>query len=397
MRYLRFVYVKPRDAIEEYNTLTQMPDSLPDGGPVAYVAHFLRIVGLAPVLFISLDETINQTHSLSKGNIEMLSFSLRPRSFIRTFLSRIGVSYKTFALILKFRPTHILCWQNGFPLWLCYLASRIAKSVFVPSRHNRFPVQGEPWLRQLNGTVNKWIIRRSSAVICHGPYLKHELLEIGLDPLRVFEFNWSYQYLLNKTIDSSIDDLTEAGSKKLIVFIGRMAASKGIFDLLEACVDRLQIDSSIKLVYAGDGPDLSVLKLKITDTNLLSKVLLLGRLRHDRVQGLLKQSIVLVTPTQSKFPEGRCMATIEGLVLGVPVIAPDFGPFRYLVQHNKNGLLFKPDSVPDLRDCINMILDNEALHLELKRNIKEFSEKLINPPVTFHHAIVSAFNLSSTC
>ena len=59
---------------------------------------------------------------------------------------------------------------------------------------------------------------------------------------------------------------------------------------------------------------------------------------------------MVVTPTQSQFPEGRCMATMEGLVMGVPVIAPNFGPFPFLVKHGENGLLFEPDSSHDIQD-----------------------------------------------
>ena len=71
---------------------------------------------------------------------------------------------------------------------------------------------------------------------------------------------------------------------------------------------------------------------------------------HENLADLICESTVVVTPTQSQFPEGRCMATMEGLVMGIPVIAPDFGPFPYLVKHNVNGLLYKPDSVNDLQN-----------------------------------------------
>ena len=54
------------------------------------------------------------------------------------------------------------------------------------------------------------------------------------------------------------------------------------------------------------------------------------------------------------------MSVMEGLVMGLPVIAPNFGPFPYLVKDRVNGLLYVPDSVEQLGRTIDLLLDDDC-------------------------------------
>ena len=87
------------------------------------------------------------------------------------------------------------------------------------------------------------------------------------------------------------------------------------------------------------------------------------------------------------------MTTMEGLVMGKPVVAPDFGPFPFLVQHGTNGLLFESDSVEDLRRKIFQLLDDEALYRRLEAGAAESSRLLQLARVNFGGAVRSAFEL----
>jgi glycosyltransferase involved in cell wall biosynthesis len=397
----RYVYVKPKDAIKEFESLNLMASSLPDAGPEAYIAHFLQVTNNSSALIISLDESIDYNNRLSFKNLKMETYSWRPKSLLwrskpvlLTVLHRSIISIRVFFLLLRFRPTHILCWNSDLPLWISYLAARLEQASFVVSRHNRFPDYRAPWHRKLTGTIDKYIMRHSSAVLCHGPYLRNELLKVGIASSRIFEFNWSYRYLrASVTQSDQLIDLTDKGRIKLVTFVGRIVSYKGVFDLLDACANKLNSDPTTRLVYAGDGDDLSLLEKKTTEFGVVGKVILLGRLRHDKLAGLLRQTTVLVTPTRSTYSEGRCMATIEGLVMGIPVIAPDFGPFRYIVQHGINGLLFKPDSIQSLRRSVLAILDDEALRSKLKQGAEKNLPSLLNPPLGFSEALKTAFSM----
>jgi len=59
--------------------------------------------------------------------------------------------------------------------------------------------------------------------------------------------------------------------------------------------------------------------------------------------------------TQSSFSEKRCVYVMEGLSMGISVIAPDFGYFPYLAEHGVNDLLLESDYNKQLQVWISRL------------------------------------------
>jgi glycosyltransferase involved in cell wall biosynthesis len=262
----------------------------------------------------------------------------------------------------------------------------------VYSRHTRIFADNEPWYLRMTNVVDRLIMRHADAVVVHGPYLKHQMQQVGVDPARIFEFNWAFGHLSKqREYWEAAPDINKDGSKRVVLFIGRIQRDKGVFDLLDACVEKLRASRDTVLAYAGQGTDAVELAASIAGLNLNDQVFLLGMLPHSTLGGVIRQATVVVTPTRTNFPEGRCMATMEGLVMGVPVIAPDWGPFPYLVRHEQNGLLYAADSVDGLRSAIRRILDDGVLYAQLRNGADASGMQLRNPPVGFFQAVSAAF------
>lgn len=85
------------------------------------------------------------------------------------------------------------------------------------------------------------------------------------------------------------------------------------------------------------------------------------------------------------------MAAMEGLVMGVPVIGPDVGPFPYLITHGRNGLLYRADSVEDLADKLRLALYDRDLRERMRRGAFETGRGLLKPPRSFGQAVAQAF------
>ena len=85
------------------------------------------------------------------------------------------------------------------------------------------------------------------------------------------------------------------------------------------------------------------------------------------------------------------MATMEALVMGVPVIAPDWGPFPYLIRNEQNGLLFMGDSVEELKGAILRVLDDGELYEQLRQGADASCYELRNPAIGFLQAVNAAF------
>jgi glycosyltransferase involved in cell wall biosynthesis len=77
--------------------------------------------------------------------------------------------------------------------------------------------------------------------------------------------------------------------------------------------------------------------------------------------------------------------------MGIPVVAPNFGPFQYLVKDRTNGLLYQPDSIERLADTIDEALDDRTLYARLQVGAAQTGRELSGAQVNFFDAIKSAF------
>jgi glycosyltransferase involved in cell wall biosynthesis len=388
--------VKYGDAVTELNEFSVNPAKIPSGGPNAFLFEFLSKIKSKPLLLMSAS---TRNAHISVDNIEAHVFRGRT-SFLHPFgtgLVRFLAFFKILFHLVKFRPNRVLCGTIGFALWASFVYARVFSFPLVHSLHCRIDYDGMPWYKQPATQIDKFILKRITRVTCHGPYLRQQLLDIGVDASAIAEYDCGFRDMYEQLGNpEQIEDLTEKQKYKTITFLGRMEHRKGLLDLLYACSDRIVEDKGLRLIYVGDGPDLLELKNTVNNMGLQRQVLFLGMLPHDKLAGVIYQSYMVATPTQTAFPEGRCMATMEGLAMKIPVIAPDFGPFPYLVEDGINGLLFSPDSIDDLRRKINAVLDDPELYARLRNGADETSKKLLDPPVTFYKAVEWAFGNYAT-
>jgi len=98
---------------------------------------------------------------------------------------------------------------------------------------------------------------------------------------------------------------------------------------------------------------------------LTEQVELVGALNHAELVPWLMKAWLVVTPSRPSFPEGRCMSAMEALAFGKPVVAPDYGPFPYLIKHEQNGLLFKAGDGRALQAALQRLSDDSQLYDEL--------------------------------
>lgn len=401
---MRYAYVKTNNVVHEVKRVLEREGTLAEGGPDAYVAHFLDIVGGSPALLISthffpseIDECFVKDNIVARS---IYWYSRRLKRFgniakhpLGTVLTRVIGSGKIFLYLVRFRPDRVLCWAFSLPLWATYAAAVARGATFIYCSHGHLISERKTWYQRLTGGVDRWIMRRASAVIVHGPYLKQQMIDIGIDSTKILEFNWSFRDFVDRQrneVDHEISGI-DGTQSAVVLFIGRMDKSKGIFELLEALTDRLRREATLELIYAGDGNDLEGLRHAVIERGLHGKVRMLGRVAHDLLPALIKRSRFVVTPTQGWYPEGRCMAALEGLVMGRPVIAPDFGPFRFVVHHGINGLLFEPDSVKDLRKKIFELLDDEELYRRVSKGAVQSSYSIVSAHINFGRVVRTAF------
>jgi len=388
---MRIAYVKSGDVVASLERLSSTASAAADdGGPDAFLDDLLRAMPQDRFLLLGIATVVSRNRAA--GRIA------RRRAFTLAARRRFGGvrnAVRVFSEILKFGPDWIICGKCGFTLWSSYLASRILRVPLFHSRHN--------WLEEkrpmgrLATVIDNWIVRRVDAVVCHGPYLRARLAGIGVPHNRTFEFDSG-----NRTLVAQAETVaggapvTEIGGHLSVLYVGRMVRQKGIFDLLEACTRLFPELPRLRLVYAGSGIDMAGLREEAVRRGVSERIHFLGRVSHAQLGCVMQQSRLVVTPTRSSFPEGRCMVVMEALAVGTPVVAPRFGPFPYLVRHCVNGLLYQPDSVDELAAMISRALLDEGLYQVLASGARQSGAALLQPEVSYSQALGRALALVRT-
>lgn len=387
---IRYAYVKNGDVVEQLDRIGDITKIVHSSGPDAFLNDFIRFIDDIPLLLIgrggSYRTSIHQ-------NLHAISLS-DGSSFLGKIFVRPMLMLRTWNMLTKFKPTRIICGRDGDGLWICSLYSKIFRIPMIHSRHNRIfdetgTTHGKP-----SHFIDNWCIRHATASVCHGPYLADQLSAIGVEKEKIVEFDVAFSDMLKHELrkEHKLPDNLE--NRNIILYTGRMEIPKGIFDLVDACEDLLRSDEKLLLVFAGNGSQIDNLRDTVRNKALDQSIEVMGRVPHMELVNILNCSKLMVTPTRNGFPEGRCMSAMEALIMGVPVVAPDFGPFPYLVKDGYNGILFKPNSVVDLKNSIAKIVRDSLFDAALRKGAKETGTKLIDPPLKFAQAVDIAFNHS---
>jgi glycosyltransferase involved in cell wall biosynthesis len=127
----------------------------------------------------------------------------------------------------------------------------------------------------------------------------------------------------------------------LLLFVGRLTAIKGVFELVEAM---RFIPEPIRLVMIGDGEAKQELIERIQRYGLEHRIRLLGGLSMELVEKWLHRCHALVLPS---FHETQGIVLMEANACGKPVIANGVGGVPEVVQNGENGLLM-PSNKPEV-------------------------------------------------
>ncbi|MDC7995009.1 glycosyltransferase family 4 protein [Altibacter sp. HG106] len=122
------------------------------------------------------------------------------------------------------------------------------------------------------------------------------------------------------------------------LFVGRIATEKGIECIIEAFKK-----NGKHLVVVGTGPLLETLKAETQQhTNIVFK----GEQNREQTQAWFKGA--KATVFASRMYEGLSLVILESYSFGTPILAPDFGNGKYLIEHGKTGRHYKKGSAESL-------------------------------------------------
>jgi N-acetyl-alpha-D-glucosaminyl L-malate synthase BshA len=146
-----------------------------------------------------------------------------------------------------------------------------------------------------------------------------------------------------------------------IVHVSNFSPVKDTLSMAEIFL-RIRERIKCELWLVGEGPNLSDVMSTIQQAGVRDDVRCWGW--TSDVSSLLAQtSLLLMTSVTESF----CMAALEAMACGVPVLAPTVGGFPELVHHRTTGYLFSPRDHAAAVNFATELLTNPVKHAAFKR------------------------------
>jgi len=142
--------------------------------------------------------------------------------------------------------------------------------------------------------------------------------------------------------------------RRVIVFVGRLEESKGVYLLMEAWKQIVTCCEKVCLVIVGVGSEEKKLKDMMNKEDIRS-VIFVGK--TERVSQYLQAADIFVLPS---IKEGFSNALLEAMASGLPVVATRLGGQAQLVKNGINGILIEPKNVNQIKEAVLNLLRNEG-------------------------------------
>jgi len=150
--------------------------------------------------------------------------------------------------------------------------------------------------------------------------------------------------------------------KKVIGFIGSFYRYEGL-DLLVKSFSRIAADyPDTVLLLVGGGEMEAELRDLIVRLELTDRVVMPGRIPHERVPGVYTMIDILAYPRYSmRLTElVTPLKPMEAMAMGKVLVASDVGGHKELIRDGQTGVLFKAEDEGELADALSgLLIDNE--------------------------------------
>lgn len=151
-------------------------------------------------------------------------------------------------------------------------------------------------------------------------------------------------------------------SGKRLVFVGRLAAAKGVPVLVDAFREVLRRHPDATLTLVGDGPERPLIEARATEAGISDALEITGYLSQSAVADRLGEGDVFVLPS---FAEGLPVVLMEAMASGLPVVATRIAGVSELVEDGVSGLLVPPGDATALAGAICRLFGDAALRERL--------------------------------
>lgn len=191
------------------------------------------------------------------------------------------------------------------------------------------------------------------------PQEKIYFLKNGIDK------GWS-----TRAIDPNLKKQLAPNGEKILLSVSRLANWKQVDWIIDIFGKLLKIDTNIRLIIVGDGPEKKYLKQLSIDLKIDDYVSFVGSQLQANIFNYMNAADAFVSMNALSSLSNP---VFEAMICGLPVIALNRGTTSELIKNGENGILIEDDRLGELPQIINNLLKNN----EERKRIAENGRKTI--------------------
>ncbi|MDP4108409.1 MAG: polysaccharide pyruvyl transferase CsaB [Bacillota bacterium] len=318
---------------------------------------------------------------LSKDN-EVLLVSFRAGQFaeaaegegIKTAVIDKRLVFASFAALLKtireFSPDVIHC-HGAKANMMGALAKLFYDAPVISTVHSDYRLDYmHSRIKQYTfGTVNAISLRLLDYYAAVASRTADMLIKRGFDPERIFTIYNGIDFSKPKAEVDKKAYLAEkglqAGDGDVIVSVAaRLNPVKDLGTLLRAVKIASDKNPHIKLMIAGEGEDKNMLVSLSNKLGIEDRVCFAGWV-PDVDTFFAASDVTIITSLSETFP----YSITEGVREGCAAISSDVGGMPDLIDHGKNGFIFKPGDAAELSEYLLKICSDRELRMKFAENL----------------------------
>jgi glycosyltransferase involved in cell wall biosynthesis len=162
-----------------------------------------------------------------------------------------------------------------------------------------------------------------------------------------------------------------APGERAVLFVGRLSAPKGIYDLFDAIPRVIERHPETRFVLVGVAESDSMeplIRAEARRRGIAARLTFLGSLEgRDKAAAFVTSKMIVVPSWTEAFP----LVIPEAMAAGLPVIATAVGAIPDFVKDGEDGFLVATRNPPELADRICRLLDDEGLRRRISERVRE--------------------------
>jgi glycosyltransferase involved in cell wall biosynthesis len=225
------------------------------------------------------------------------------------------------------------------------------------------------WVRD---RVRKFLLARSSAILCTGSASRDAYAALGVPHQKLFVLPYCCNTRRFETVEpervAAVRHRYNLTGKTVLLFSGQMIARKGVDTLIESFKRISRVRSDIALLLLGDGPERANYE-DMVPGELRSRVHFTGHVSQSELPQHFGAADLFVLPSRH---DGWGVVINEACAAALPVVTTrQTGAAYDLVEDGRSGFLLEHDDIDGFADRLLRLIEEPALREKFGQRSRE--------------------------